>query len=121
MKCKKIANDIDKLRNIDMINNLVREDVNYCHYGSGTRPVAKESLDYAFKIAKALGLKKVEEIENFDNIDVFVYSSEDSVKNSNVISYNSGNYMLIVPTSSSKASWHCKAGYGLDGYRNYQN
>ena len=82
---------------------------------------AKESLDYAFKIAKALGLKKVEEIENFDNIDVFVYSSEDSVKNSNVISYNSGNYMLIVPTSSSKASWHCKAGYGLDGYRNYQN
>jgi len=48
------------LRNIDMINNLVKEDVNYCHYGSGTRPVAKESLDYAFNIAKALGLKRVE-------------------------------------------------------------
>ena len=43
MKCKKIANDIDKLRNIDMINNLVREDVNYCHYGSGTRPEQKKA------------------------------------------------------------------------------
>jgi hypothetical protein len=42
------------LRNIDMINNLVMEGVNYCYYGSGTRPVAKESLDYAFKIANAL-------------------------------------------------------------------
>ena len=40
-----------------MINNPVNKDVNYCYYGSGTRPVAKESLDYAFKIAKVPGLE----------------------------------------------------------------
>ena len=37
-----------------------------------------------------------------------------------MISYNSGNYMLIVPTSLSKVSCKCEAGYRLCGYRNYQ-
>lgn len=54
MKCKKIANDIDKLRNIKIIFSL-------------------SNKTYYIKALSTIDIEVLNEKENFDNIDVLSY------------------------------------------------
>lgn len=78
-------------RNYIMMKEMVDEEIEYLPYVLGTRPNNnKINLEQYISIAKKMGLKRIEEIHHFDNIDISVFSAEHAKKNENVISYNSG-------------------------------